>query len=140
MEATMLLCDFAESVNGKLYVMGGGWTGVVGAAPINCAVAVKLDVPWTQTNQRHHLLLQLLHEDGEVATNPAANDDPVRIEGEFEVGRPPGARPGDPMTNTMAFQLQGLLLPSGGFRFSFSVNGTELAHTLFRVHRPPEAR
>jgi len=25
-EAILLLCDYAEAVNGKLYIMGGGWT------------------------------------------------------------------------------------------------------------------
>jgi len=25
-EATMLLCDSAQAVGGKLYILGGGWT------------------------------------------------------------------------------------------------------------------
>ncbi len=134
----MLLCDFAESVNGKLYLMGGGWTIVRGPAPVNCAVAIKLDVPWTHTNQQHSLVLELLHEDGEPVTHPELEEF-VRIEVGFEVGRPPGAIPGDPITNNMAFQFQAIPLAAGGFRFSFSVNGTELARTPFRIQRPPEA-
>lgn len=132
MEAIVLLCDFAEAVNGKLYIMGGGWTDYRGSAPINCSVAIKLAVPWTQTNQRHTLSLDLVMEDGEPVNNPE-NGEPIRVEGEFEVGRPPGAVPGSALVNAMAFQFGGLSLDPGGYKFSFSVDGTELAGATFRV-------
>jgi len=137
MEVTMLLCDFAEAINGKLYILGGGWTHLRGTDPISCALGVYLAVPWTQTNQKHTLSLELLDQDGNAISGPEGNA--VRVDGEFEVGRPPGAVPGDPIATTMAFRFIGLELQSGGYRFSFKIDGTELAKTQFRVHRPSEA-
>lgn len=126
----MLLCDFAESVNGKLYIVGGGWTKLKPGFPLDCAVAISLAVPWTQTNQKHQLTVELLSEDGELIGDP-----PVRIDGEFEVGRPPGSTPGDPIGYTMAFRFKGVELSPGGYRFSFKIDGTEVSATQFRVEK-----
>lgn len=134
MEVVMLLCDYAEALNGKLYITGGGWTQYRGKDAIACSVAVSLSVPWTQTNQKHSLALELQTEDRETVSDPDGNA--VRIEGEFEVGRPPGAVPGDPIVNTLAFRFQGLTIPSGGYRFSFSIDGSEEGVCRFRVSRP----
>jgi hypothetical protein len=132
----MLLSDFAEALNGKLYIMGGGWTVVHGPSAVSAAVAINLRVPWTQTNQKHTILLELLKEDGEAVTDPEGNA--IQVSGEFEMGRPVGSIPGDPITNAMAFRFEGLPLPSGGYAFSFGVDGTELARSPFRVFRPQE--
>lgn len=138
MEVTILLCDYAESINGKLYITGGGWTQFRGAEPVNCSVAVSMSVPWTQANQRHSLSLELLQEDGQIVLDP--DGQPMRVDGNFEVGRPPGSVPGDALTNTMAFGFQGLDLPSGGYKFSFSIDGTEMGAARFRVTRPQEGK
>jgi hypothetical protein len=127
MEVTMLLCDFAEAIQGKLYIAGGGWTKLKAGFPLDCAVAISVAVPWNQTNQRHQMTVELLTEDG------AENDPPAKIDGEFEVGRPPGSTPGEPIGNTMAFRFRGVELPAGGYRFSFKIDGTEVAATPFRV-------
>ncbi len=137
MEVIILLCDYAESINGKLYIVGGGWTQYRGPDPLNFAVAVSLSVPWTQTNQKHRFTLDLLHEDGGNVTNPAGQ--PIKIEGEFEVGRPAGAVPGEAMTNTLAFRFQNFDLPSGGYRFAMFIDGTEMGAARFRVTRPQTA-
>ena len=132
----MLLCDFAEAVNGKLYISGGGWTNVRSPLPLDCSVAVSIAVPWTQTNQKHKLILELLDEDGE---NPKGPDGkPVQIEGDLEVGRPAGVVPGDAISASLAFRLQGLDLETGGYSFSLKINGTEVAKTQFRVQRTTE--
>lgn len=129
----MILCDFAEAINGKLYVMGGGWDQIQGPNPVNCAVAVQFKVPWTQTNQKHRLAIKLLADDGPYV---APNGQHVGIDGEFEVGRPPGHTPGDPLSNTIAVRFDGLPLPTGGYRFSLEVDGTEVSAQGFRVTRP----
>ena len=52
MDVTLLLCDFAEAVNGKLYVMGGGWNILFAPGqPVTMSVAAVLAVPWDRTNQ-----------------------------------------------------------------------------------------
>jgi hypothetical protein len=134
----MLLCDFAEAVNGKLYISGGGWTIVRGPNPLDCSVAVSIAVPWTQTNQKHKLILELLGEDGQIPTGPDGK--PIQVEGEFEVGRPTGVVPGDPISNSLSFRLQGLDLETGSYSFSLKINGTEVAKTRFRVQRSAEAK
>ena len=58
MEVTLLLCDFAEAVNGKLYVMGGGWNILFAPGqPVTMSVAAVIAVPWDRTNQQHELSL-----------------------------------------------------------------------------------
>ena len=52
MRVTMLLADAAQEVNGKLYVLGGGWS-VTGPDLPPMAIAIKLDVPWSAANAQH---------------------------------------------------------------------------------------
>ena len=54
MKVTIMLADFAQAVNGKLYIMGGGWS-LIGPAPCPTAIAIKIEVPWNQTNEKHNL-------------------------------------------------------------------------------------
>lgn len=131
MEVTMMLCDFAEAINGKLYISGGGWSNWQISRPLDCAVAVIIGVPWNQANQKHTMLLELMGEDGQAALAP--NGEPVKIEGEFETGRPPGVVPGDTLASPVAFRIQGAVLKKGGYKFSLKIDGTEVAATRFRV-------
>ena len=70
MRATLLLADHAVVADGKLYINGGGWS-VTGPTPTPSAIAVKLDVPWDRANQKLHLRLRLIGQDGEPVTVPA---------------------------------------------------------------------
>jgi hypothetical protein len=69
MRVTMLLADAAQEVNGKLYVLGGGWS-VTGPDLPPMAIAIKLDVPWSAANVQHAFALELIDEDGRAV--PAA--------------------------------------------------------------------
>ena len=71
----MLLADAAQAVGGKLYVLGGGWS-VIGPGPATMAIAMKIDVPWDQTNLRHHWILDLVDEDGQPAAVPPVRTAP----------------------------------------------------------------
>ena len=62
MKITIMLADFAQAVNGKLYIMGGGWS-LTGPAPSPSAIAIKVEVPWNDTNRKHSLKLELLDGD-----------------------------------------------------------------------------
>jgi len=90
MRVTIMLADAAQECGGKLFVLGGGWS-VTGPLIPSMAVALKIDVPWDQANRPHHWRLELVTEDGEPVE---LEGQPLRVEGEFEVGRPPGAAPG----------------------------------------------
>lgn len=85
----LILADFVEAVNGKLYVMGGGWDqsrNQAYPATIRAGIAVGLLVPWEQTNERISVRLTVVDEDG--------NSVVPEIGSEVEVGRAPGVRPG----------------------------------------------
>src|SRR5688572_18666622 len=58
MKVTMLLCDAAQVVDGKLYLLGGGWS-FVGPDPAPMAIAIKIDVPWTDGDTSHQWTLEL---------------------------------------------------------------------------------
>lgn len=109
MKLTMLLADFAEAINGKLYIMGGGWS-ITGPDPNPSAVAIKIEVPWDEANKRHSLELALLNSDGQPVTVPTPigdqlGDQPVVLRGDFEVGRPPGLKPGTPLDMALALNI-----------------------------------
>ena len=109
----MMLCDAVQASEGKLYILGGGWS-VTGPGPAPSGVALLLEVPWGQANQKIPVVLELLTEDGA----PVLDMDPsaptaVRIEGEIEVGRAPGLAPGTPLNVPMAINIGPLPLNPG---------------------------
>src|SRR4051812_34349445 len=84
---TMMLADFASTAEGKLTVVGGGWN-VTGPNPTPFAIAILFEVPWHETNTPQLFRLELIDHDGTPVV-PLGADEPVLIEGQFEVGRPP---------------------------------------------------
>lgn len=85
---SLLVADHAEAVNGKLYVMGGGFDTVF--APqfpmaVRFSFAALLKVPWNDTNRR-------LPIKGWVARADDDEDLGWKLEGELEAGRAPGNR------------------------------------------------
>jgi hypothetical protein len=127
----MLLCDYAEEVNGKLYIMGGGWSKVLRPnAPVNMALAIKLSVPWIEANRRHTVVVRLLTENFEQV--PVDGKD-VQLSINMEVGRPPGLRPGSCLDAPLAATFQGLSLPPGAYLWELGVNGNVLKRVPFDV-------
>ena len=97
MMATILLADAAQAIDNKLYILGGGWS-VTGPDPSPSALAIALKVPWDEANRRHDLRVELLDSDGQpVRLGSAEEGQRFVIESNFEVGRPPGLRPGTPI-------------------------------------------
>ncbi len=126
MEATVMLADWAEAINGKLYIQGGGWSRVPAAGgPIRCALAIKLDVPWSDANTQHQLVIRLVDADGR-PVSPSEGQPPVEIEASFEVGRPPGLRQGTALDVALAPNFIGIPLPVGRYRFTLEVDGNPL--------------
>jgi hypothetical protein len=128
MKVTMLLADAAQTAEGKLYILGGGWS-LTGPTPAPSAVALKVEVPWDQANTKHTFDLSLLDADGKavVATTPQG-EQAIQISGEFEVGRPPGLIPGTPIDVAMAFPIGPLPLPAGSrFTWHLTIDNTSEA-------------
>jgi hypothetical protein len=128
----MLLCDWAQEINGKLYIMGAGWSRVVLRQPLDCALAVKIDVPWDRTNDQHKIRASLVTEDGSPVI---VEGNPVMIEGAFETGRPAGLKPGSTIDASLALRFGGFMLDAGRYVFKFNVNGKDEAEVPFDVIR-----
>ena len=132
MDCWLTLCDFAEVINGKLYIQGGGWSRrSTTGGPFNAAIAGKLLVPWNEANKRLNLKLQLVTDDGQPVSDPEGK--PVVIDGEFEIGRPPGLAPGSDLDFPLAFNVGGLNLDVGRYRWEFLVTGDVRSTVAFDV-------
>lgn len=127
MKATLLLADYATVSDGKLSIVGGGWS-VTGPEPVPFGIALLIQVPWDQANQRHTLRLELLDADGAPVAFPDEDgvEQPVVFfdDVEFEVGRPPGLKPGTPLDFPLAVNSGPLPIPSGGrYEWRLSIDG-----------------
>jgi hypothetical protein len=129
-KATMLLADAAQEAGGKLYVLGGGWSIRRGGGPFQMALAIKLEIPWTEANVQHRVVAELLTQDGPPAL---MNDQPLRIEGQIELGRPPGIPAGTALDAPMAWTMNGVQLEPGGYRWQLAVDDEVVAETSFLV-------
>src|SRR5947208_14981607 len=88
MRVTMLLADAAQAINGKLSILGGGWS-IIGPDPVPSAIAIKVEVPWDEANKRHNLKLQPVDEGGRPVTVPTPTaQTPVPLEAHLELSRP----------------------------------------------------
>jgi hypothetical protein len=119
----MMLADAAQEVNGKLYVLGGGWS-VTGPGLPPMALAVKLDVPWSDANTLHEFEIRLVTADGhpvQVEDDDEALE--VRIVGKFEVGRPPGLPPGSDIDFAFTVNVGPLPLASGRYAWQLWIDG-----------------
>lgn len=119
----MMLADSAQAVEGKLYILGGGWS-ITGPDPIPSAIAVKIEVPWDEANRKHVLKLVLSDEDGHPVRVPTpAGDVPVEMGTDFEVGRPPGLKPGTALDFVFAVNIGPLpLAPDGRYVWRLSID------------------
>lgn len=86
----LLLCDSAQVYDGKLSLLGAGWSWIRSGTPY--AVAAIVDVPWDKTNSKLKGTFLLVNEDGRTVAPDGTN--PMKVEVEFEVGRPVGLKPG----------------------------------------------
>lgn len=135
-KVTMMLADAAQAVEGKLYILGGGWSITSPGAPM--AIAIKVEVPWTQANVRHTLRLALFNEDEQPIV---IGDQTVEMGGEFEVGRPPGLRQGTDLDFPLAINMSPMPLQPGiGYVWRCWIDGnTQPEWRLTFFVRPPAA-
>jgi hypothetical protein len=134
---TFLLCDAAQVANGKLYVLGGGWARLTAETlPVHRAfdIAIRVVVPWTETNRKHGFDLQLVDEDGKCLL-----ETPARAE--VTVGRPATVREGTDQAVPMTIRLPSVRLErEGRYAFTLDHQGTETARTAFDlVLKPPSS-
>ena len=122
----MLLADYVVVSDGKLTIVGGGWSQT-GPEPAPFGIGLLIQVPWDQANTPHQFKVQLLDADG--AAVSFDEDDPdnesdqsVEFGGEFEVGRPPGLKPGTPLDFPVAVNSVPLPLEPGRYEWRLTID------------------
>ena len=139
MRVTMMLADHAQALEGKLYIMGGGWTWT--GPPSPSAIALLFEIPWDRANEQLEFRLDLLDEDGQpVMVDTPDGEVPLWVGGGFEVTRPLGHKRGTPVNFPVAINLPPQDLPPGSryewrltldgenhedWRLAFSTRGAE---------------
>jgi Family of unknown function (DUF6941) len=121
MKITLLLADFARVANGKLDVIGGGWSMMSAQGSFGFFVAALFQIPWDQTNTKHTFRLELLDADGQGV--PAQDGETIRAEGEFEAGRPAGLRAGTPVDAPLVVPFGPLELEDGRYEIRLTIDG-----------------
>jgi hypothetical protein len=139
MEVQMLLCDFAEVLNGKLYIMGGGWSWIGVNQPVSIAVALKIMIPWNDANTPHQLKFVLVNADGHpVIQSTPEGDKPVEVIGPFGVGRPYGVRQRSDLDLPVTFKLGPLVLDPQVYEAVVEIDGIIVKRLSFEaVLAPP---
>jgi hypothetical protein len=130
----LLLCDYAEIVNGKLYLMGGGWDRYdAREAPVNfrLAVAAGVRIGWEETNRPNDVHIIIEDDDGKEL---------ARIDGTMQVGRPANLPPGSTQLSQIAANLPIRAERFGGYRVRMvageGAGGVE-ATMPFRIYEKP---
>jgi hypothetical protein len=127
----MLLCDAAQEVNGKLYIIGAGWTNLVQPdMPSSMALGIIVHFEWNETNRKQPIELELQTDNGEVVE---IDGQPVRVATTMEVGRPPGVKPGTEINAALASSFHGLSLPAGGYVWILRGGETLMGRCPFSV-------
>jgi hypothetical protein len=136
LKTTLLLCDHAQEVAGKLYVLGGGWS-IYRGSPVTMALAVKISVPWDAANIPHEFTARLVTEDGTDPVLPAADGHaaptPIQVQGRFEAGRPAGLPPGSELDAPFAVNITGLPLPPGRYEWQVAIDAEPVDRVAFTV-------
>ncbi len=138
----MMLCDAAQVADGKLFVLGGGWS-MTGPDPMPSAIAMKIDVEWHEADLAHHWELYLEDADGRpVMVDTTEGHHPVEVRGEFTVTRPTQVPEGTPIDVALAVNLGPLpLSPGNRYTWRLVIDGeTGETWALSFTTRPrPEA-
>lgn len=124
MQATILLADAAQTDSeGKMHALGLGWSTTTTPLPPQ-AVVLIIQVPWDLSNEEHTAVIELVSEDGSPVRVPGpVGDQPMRVEAQFETGRPPGTPRGSPLTVPLTFGVAGgLPLPAGRYEWRLTID------------------
>ena len=134
-DVTLMLADSAQAAEGKLYVLGGGWT-FTGPAPSPAALAGMVHVPWNRTDTRLSVGFELVDDDGVPVEVPdeRGGSTPVVINLTVEVGRAPGAPEGMIQNTPFAINLSPLpFQPGRTYEWRCSVDGVPRTSRQFHV-------
>lgn len=138
----MILADSAQVADGKLYILGGGWS-VTGPDPTPSAVAIKVGVDSHEFNVPHHWELFLEDADGQpyLFETPEGNQ-PIEARGDFTLAQPTGVPEGTPADFPAAVNFGPLpLAPDRRYTWRLVIDGERLPGSAvsFATRPPVEA-
>jgi len=116
----LMLADRAEAANGKIFIHGGAvdrhFVSEKAPPPIqlNADVALGILTDWGETNTDHMFSLRAEDEDGKLAW---------AMEAQFQVGRPPGAKPGQQFRQLIAIRGPIPLPSRGAYKLILEIDG-----------------
>ncbi len=130
----LILANHVESVNGLLYISGGGWTEhhrriqPGGTPPVShFGVGVSVLIPWHETNEPHRLAILIENED---ATTIVA-----KVDAALNVGRPPALPPGTAQHAVIGLSVETVFPGPGGYRVVARLDeDKDVKRWPFRVH------
>ena len=123
----MLLADSAQVADGKLYILGGGWS-VTGPDPTPSGVAIKVGVDWHEFNMNHHWELFLEDADGQpVRFETPEGPQTIEVRGDFNAPAPEGVPVGTPVDIPIAVNFGPIPLePGQRFTWRCMIDGETL--------------
>ncbi len=130
----MVMADAAAVAEGKHYIHGAGWDHITAQTfPLTypqIAVAVRIAVPWLETNRAVMLAMDVMDADG----NSILPDPPGALRTPITIGRPPQATVGSDLYVPFVFNLVGLQFASAGtYAIVLQIDDVEAKRTLFHV-------
>lgn len=131
-----LLADAVQVVQGKLYLLGGGWdTLFVPGFPArfpSLGVGLRVRVPWSWADQVVVIGVDLQDEDGArvLPTAPLAQG--------VKVSRPPGLPEGSDLGVARSFTFNNLTFPhAGAYSFVITIDQEVASRLRFSVRPRP---
>jgi hypothetical protein len=129
----LILTDYAEALNGKLYALGAGWS-VLRFPELpqewRFTIGIGIDVGWDETNQRQTLDVVIQDPDG-----AGLGED---LSMEIEAGRPPGLPPGQEQRMVVAFNVGASFETAGPHAVVIRSGDAELERSRFHVVQVPQ--
>lgn len=126
---TILLADAAQIADGKLNMLGAGWS-IIQSPTGPFSVVIHAQIPWNLTNTKMPWSLDLLDSDG----HPVIFDEAqgaIHMEGFVESGRPAGLESGTAIYVPFVFPFNGMPLAPGKYEWHFKLDETEEAYAFF---------
>ncbi|MGA2286632.1 MAG: hypothetical protein ABSG55_10235 [Dehalococcoidia bacterium] len=129
----LILADSAAEVQGKLYLLGGGWNlyrsnSYPTTFPFGLAGGIL--IPWSETNRQHPVSFVIKASEG---------DQLLRVDAQVEIGREAGLKPG--MTQRVVMAIQGqVTLPQAGTYEVILETSEDTKRTIFEALLVPGSR
>lgn len=125
----LILADFAQAVQGKLYLMGAAWDrkALQPEQPLDFGFAAGIIVPWTLTNREHKFTIAIETADGEKLGGSNV------VSGGFTVGRSAKAIEGQTFRGLIAGHVQGPHTDVGTYSLVLNVGADLTKKAVFHV-------